>query len=85
MGIHFRIGWHFVDGVLAVQQIVPARNDEQLSGSLCGKVGPLQGIAPSAGTVLAFNMWLVRTSGLEWILLALVIRLAFRLGSRSGK
>jgi hypothetical protein len=44
-----------------------------------------RGIAPSAGTVLAFNIWLVLTSGLEWISLALVVRLALRLGSRSGK
>jgi hypothetical protein len=46
MGIHFRFVWHFVDGVLAVQQIVSPRNVEQLSGSLCGKVGPLQGHRP---------------------------------------
>jgi hypothetical protein len=44
-----------------------------------------RGIAPSAGTVLAFNIWLVLTSGLEWILVAFVVRSALRLLSRLGQ
>ena len=50
---------HFVDGVLAVQQIVSTRTDEQLSGSLCGKVGALQGYRPFRWNHLGFQ-YLVR-------------------------
>ena len=42
-----------------------------------------RGIAPSAGTVLAFNIWLVLTSALEWIAVGLVVRSTIRLRSRS--
>ena len=44
-----------------------------------------RGIAPSAGTVLAFNIWLVMTSALEWIAVGLVVRSTIRLPSRSGQ
>jgi len=44
-----------------------------------------RGIAPSGGTVLIFNIWLVLTSALEWIALGLVVRSTLRLGSRSGQ
>jgi hypothetical protein len=44
-----------------------------------------RGIAPSAGTVLAFNIWLVLTSALEWIAAGFVVRSAVRLRSRSGE
>lgn len=44
-----------------------------------------RGIAPSAGTVLAFNIWLVLTSALEWIAVGLVVLLTIRLRSRSGQ
>ena len=44
-----------------------------------------RGIAPSAGTVLAFNIWLVLTSALEWIAVGLVVRSTIRLGARSGQ
>jgi hypothetical protein len=43
-----------------------------------------RGIAPSAGIVLAFNIWLVLTSALEWIAVGLVVRSTIRLRSRSG-
>ena len=39
-----------------------------------------RGIAPSTGTVLAFNNWLVLTSALEWIAVGLVVRLLSRPG-----
>jgi len=42
---------------------------------LCGKVGTVRGIAPSAGIVLAFNIWLVLTSAVKWIVVGLVVRL----------
>jgi hypothetical protein len=44
-----------------------------------------RGIAPSAGIVLAFNIWLVLTSALEWIVVGLVVRSTLRLRSRSGQ
>lgn len=44
-----------------------------------------RGIAPSTGTVLAFNIWLVMTSALEWIAVGLVVRSTVRLLSRSGQ
>ena len=44
-----------------------------------------RGIAPSAGTVLAFNIWLVLTSALEWIAVGLLIRSTIRFRSRSGQ
>jgi hypothetical protein len=44
-----------------------------------------RGIAPSDGIVLAFNIWLVLTSALEWILLGLVVRSTVRLLPRSGR
>ncbi len=44
-----------------------------------------RGIAPSAGTVLAFNIWLVLTSALEWIAVGLVVRSTIRLRPRSGQ
>ena len=43
-----------------------------------------RGIAPSAGIVLAFNIWLVLTSALEWIAVGLIVRSTIRLRSRSG-
>ena len=43
MGAHSRVGRRFVDGVRAAQQIVAPCEGEQLSGSLCGKVGAVQG------------------------------------------
>ena len=85
MGIHFRIGWHFVDGLPAVYQIISARNVEQLSGSFCGKMGPLQGHRPVRSNHSGFQYLVVLTNGLEWILFALLVRLALRLGSRSGR
>jgi hypothetical protein len=54
-------------------------------GSLCSKVGPSQRHRDVAGTVLAFNIWFVLTSGLEWIFFALAVRLALRLGASSDK
>lgn len=44
-----------------------------------------RGIAPSAGTVLAFNIWLVGTSALEWMAVGLLIRPTIRFRSRSGQ
>ncbi len=44
-----------------------------------------RGIAPSTRTTLAFNIWLVLTSGLEWILVGFVVRLSLRLRSRSDQ
>lgn len=44
-----------------------------------------RGIAPSAGTVFAFNVWLVLTSALEWIAVGLVVRSLLRVLSRSGQ
>ena len=46
MGTHSRVGRRFVDGVRALQQIVAPSEGEQLSGSLCGKVGAVQGHRP---------------------------------------
>ena len=46
MGTHFRVGRRFVDGVRAVQQIVAPSQGEQLSGTLCGKVGAVQRNCP---------------------------------------
>jgi hypothetical protein len=43
MGTPYRVGRRFVDGVGALQQIVAPSEGEQLSGSLCGKVGAVQG------------------------------------------
>ena len=37
-----------------------------------------RGIAPSAATVLSFNIWLVRTSATEWIAVGLVLRAIMR-------
>jgi hypothetical protein len=44
-----------------------------------------RGIAPSAGSVLAFNIWLVLTSALEWIAVGLLIRSTIRFRSRAGQ
>jgi hypothetical protein len=44
-----------------------------------------RGIAPSDGVVLAFNIWLVLTSALEWIAVGVVVRSTIRLGSRSDQ
>jgi uncharacterized membrane protein YoaK (UPF0700 family) len=44
-----------------------------------------RGIAPFAGTVLAFKVWLVLTSALEWIAAGLIVRSVVRLCSRSGQ
>jgi hypothetical protein len=44
-----------------------------------------RGIAPSAGIVLAFKIWLVLTSALEWIVVGFVVRSTIRLRSRSGQ
>ena len=46
MGTHSRVGGRFVDGVRAIQQLVASCDGEQLSGSLCGKVGAVQGHRP---------------------------------------
>ena len=46
MDAHSRIGRRFVDGVRALQQIVTTCEGEQLSGSLCCKVGAVQGRRP---------------------------------------
>jgi hypothetical protein len=46
MGTHSRVGRRFVDGVRALQQVVAPSEGEQLSGSLCGKVGAVQGHRP---------------------------------------
>jgi hypothetical protein len=46
MGTRSRVGRRIVDGVRALQQIVAPSEGEQLSGSLCGKVGALQGHRP---------------------------------------
>jgi hypothetical protein len=46
MGTHSRVGRRSVDGVRALHQIVAPSEDEQLSGSLCGKVGDVQGHRP---------------------------------------
>ena len=37
-----------------------------------------RGIAPSSTTVLAFNVWLVFTSSIEWIVVGLLLRLIGR-------
>ena len=42
MGSHSWVGRRFVDGVGPLQQIVASSDGEQLSGSLCGKVGAVQ-------------------------------------------
>jgi hypothetical protein len=44
-------------------------------GIFAAKWVQYRGIAPSAGTVLAFNIWLVLTSALESIAVDLVVRL----------
>jgi hypothetical protein len=54
-------------------------------GVLAARWVSYRGIAPSAGTVLAFNIWLVLTSALEWIAVGLVVRSTIRLRSRSGQ
>jgi hypothetical protein len=46
MGTDSRVGRRSVDGVRALQQIVTPSEGEQLSGSLCGKGGELQGHRP---------------------------------------
>jgi hypothetical protein len=46
MGTHSRVGRRFVDGVRALQQTFAPSEGEQLSGSLCGKVGAVQGHRP---------------------------------------
>jgi hypothetical protein len=45
----------------------------------------LKGIAPSAETVLAFDIWLVVTNALEWIAVGLVARSTIRFLSRPVK
>ena len=44
-----------------------------------------RGIALSAGTIFAFNVWLVLTSALEWIAVGLSVRLLLRMRSHSGQ
>jgi hypothetical protein len=46
MDAHSRVRRRYVDGVRALQQIVATCEGEQLSGSLCGKVGAVQGHRP---------------------------------------
>ena len=46
MGTHSGVGRRFVDVVRAIQQLLAPCEGEQLSGSLCGKVGAVQGHRP---------------------------------------
>jgi hypothetical protein len=79
MGTHSRLGGRFVDGVRALQQIVAPSEDEQLSGSLCGKVGAVQGHRPVCWDRfgLQYLAGADKCSGL--------VRSTIRLRSRSGQ
>ena len=69
MGTHSRVGRRFVDGVRTLQQIVAPSEDEQLSGSLCGKVGAVTYLAGAdkcsgmdcRGSCRPFDYWLAVT------------------------
>jgi hypothetical protein len=54
-------------------------------GAYAARFVQYRGIGPSAGTILAFNVWLVLTSALEWIAVGLIIRSLLRMRSRSGQ
>lgn len=49
--IHSGDGRCCLDDVRALRQIVGPSNGKQLSGSVCGKVGPVSGHCPSAKTI----------------------------------
>ena len=85
MGTHSRAGRRFVDGVRALQQIVaPLAKVSNYPGVFAPRWVQYRAIAPSAGAVVVFNIWLVLTSALEWIAVDLVVRSTNRLRSRSG-
>jgi hypothetical protein len=44
-----------------------------------------RGIGPSARTIFAFNIWLVLTSALEWIVVGLIVRSLLRMRARPGR
>jgi hypothetical protein len=54
-------------------------------GAFAARWVQFRGIAPSAETILAFNVWLVITSALEWIAVGLIVRLFLRLRLRSDQ
>ena len=64
---------------------LPLARVSNYPGVFSAKWVQYRGIAPSAGTVLAFNIWLVLTSALEWIAVGLFVRSTIRLRSRSGQ
>ena len=54
-------------------------------GAFAARWVQYRGIGPSAGTIFAFNIWLVLTSALEWIVVGLIVRSLVRIRSRSGQ
>ena len=54
-------------------------------GAFAARWVQYRGIGPSAGAIFAFNIWLVLTSALEWIVVGLIVRSLVRIRSRSGQ
>jgi hypothetical protein len=71
--------------VVLYSKSLPLARVSNYPGVFAARWVQYRGIAPSAGTALAFNVWLVLTSALEWIGVGLVIRSTIRLRSRSGQ
>ena len=47
-------------------------------GTFAARWVQFRGIAPSAALVLVFNVWLVLTSAVEWVVVGLVLQSVFR-------
>jgi hypothetical protein len=54
-------------------------------GAFAARWVQYRGIGPAAGTIFAFNIWLVLTSALEWIAVGLIVRSLLRIRSRSSQ
>ena len=57
---------------------VPLARASNYPGVCSARWVQYRGIGPSAGTVLAFNIWLVLTSAVEWIAVGLIVRSTIR-------
>jgi hypothetical protein len=64
---------------------VPLALVSNYPGAFAARWVQYRGIAPSAGTIFAFNVWLLLTSALEWIAVGLIVRSLVRMRSRSGQ
>ena len=71
MGTPYRVGRRFVMVLVLYSKSLPLARVSNYPGVFAARWVQYRGIAPSAGIVLAFNIWLVLTSlwnGLRWVL-----------------